>query len=230
MTTEIIPNADEVGVRIRMARSLLPLNRKEFCEKHGLNVYTIQAWEIGRNQVGATSLRRFCEALEKEGVFCTTEWIMYGKGGSPYKMGSHGLAINAERKWVEPTTENVDETALIDAEANFFRMTQQDAGHSAEVIEIADNAMQPLFAKGDRVGGRRVPLNAISRLDGQVALIETSSGNFVVRRLILEGQWHLLIPSDLNARTAVLDKIESVYEIVWHRKVPMWRATQDLVV
>src|SRR3989338_555429 len=99
MTTENLQNNSEMGLRIRMAPSLLPLNRTEFCEKHGLNRYTIQAWELGRNKIGLTSLRRFCEAMSKEGVFCTPEWLLHGKGDGPSKIGSRGMEIKAEKSW-----------------------------------------------------------------------------------------------------------------------------------
>lgn len=218
MMTENLENSSEMGLRIRMARSLLPLNRTEFCEKHGLNRYTIQAWELGRNKIGLTSLRRFCEAMGKEGVFCTPEWLLHGKGDGPSKIGSRGVEIKAEKSWVKPYQENTDEILEIENEVEFFRENQITAGHSVVVLKLPDNAMEPFYARGDYVGGRAVPQALINQLIGQACVIEVGEGNFVLRRLLTAGTNYLLVPSDYTEQTAILEKLGNVFEIIWHRK------------
>lgn len=218
MTIENLPNSDEMGVRIRMARSLLPLNRTEFCQKHGLNRYTIQAWEIGRNKIGVSSLRKFCEALGKEGIFCSPEWLLHGQGDAPFKIGSRGLEIKAERSWVKQAKPNVNETQEIENEAEFFKKSQTKAGHTVVVLQLADNAMEPFYARGDYVGSRAVPGGLVDQLLGQPCVIEIGAGNFVVRRLLTAGNSYLLVPADFHAKAAVLEKLGNVFEIVWHRK------------
>ncbi len=218
MMSEILPNSDEMGVRIRMARSLLPLNRTEFCDKHGLNRYTIQAWEIGRNKIGLTSLRKFCDALGQEGVFCSPEWLLHGKGDSPFKIGSRGMEIKAEKSWVKQPQANASEAQEIEDEAEFFKKSQSKAGHNVVVLQLTDSAMEPLYARGDYVGSRAVPSKLVDQLVGQVCVIEIGPGNFVVRRLMTAGNSYLLVPADFNSKAAVLEKLGNIFEIVWHRK------------
>ncbi|MEI6806165.1 MAG: helix-turn-helix transcriptional regulator [Myxococcaceae bacterium] len=218
MTTENLENSSEMGLRIRMARSLLPLNRTEFCEKHGLNRYTIQAWELGRNKIGLTMLRRFCEAMGKEGVFCTPEWLLHGKGDGPSKIGSRGMEIKAEKSWVKRPKEHANETQEIENEAEFFKETQSKAGHSVVVLQLPDSTMEPLYVRGDYVGGRAVPEELVGQLLGQVCLIEVGEGKFVLRRLLTVGSRYLLVPEDYTEQTAILEKLRNVFEILWHRK------------
>lgn len=219
MTTENLENSSEMGLRIRMARSLLPLNRTEFCEKHGLNRYTIQAWELGRNKIGLTMLRRFCDAMGKEGVFCTPEWLLHGKGDGPSKIGSRGMEIKAEKSWVKQPKKNANETQEIESEAEFFKETQTKAGHSVVLLKLPDSAMEPLYARGDYVGARKVPKELRNQLIGQVCVIEVGEGNFVLRRLLTAGSSYLLTPADYTEQTAILEKLGNVFEILWHRKI-----------
>ena len=222
MTTENLENSSEMGLRIRMARSLLPLNRTEFCEKHGLNRYTIQAWELGRNKIGVTMLRRFCEAMGKEGVFCTSEWLLHGKGNPPSKIGSRGMQIKAEKSWVKQPKENANETQEIETEVEFFKETQSKSGHHAVVLQLPDNTMEPLYARGDYVGGRAVPQKRVNQLIGHVCVVEVGEGNFVLRRLLTAGTYYLLVPADYTEQTAIIEKLGNVFEILWHRKTRQW--------
>ena len=74
-------DAKNIGARFRSARSLVPdLNRKSFCERHGINRYTMQSWENGLHVSKGRNVEKFIDALAREGVYCTSEWLIEGVG------------------------------------------------------------------------------------------------------------------------------------------------------
>lgn len=202
-----------VGLRFKSARSLVALTRKEFCAKHELNPHMVQAWEIGRNASRGKNLARFCDALAREGVFCSAEWLLHGTGKSPHKInGSEHIQEN------DSNSDSLDEAALIDAEAQHFCATYKKLGRNPIVVRIADNAMQPLFKKGDYVGGFLRTDETFDNLAGEICVVEIGAQNFIVRRLVKEGQRYLLLGQDFKEPVISFENILGAAEIIWHRK------------
>src|SRR5580704_15173991 len=81
LTIRTLQDPKIIGARFRSARSLvLDLNRKSFCEKYNINRYTVQSWENGLHVSKGKNIEKFIEALAREGVFCTAEWLIDGDG------------------------------------------------------------------------------------------------------------------------------------------------------
>jgi len=203
-----------VGLRFKSARSLVALTRKEFCERHGLNLHMVQAWEIGRNTSRGKNLARFCDAMAREGVFCSAEWLLHGTGDSPHKiqssalLGAHAIDFPSG-----------DESNLIESEAQFFRETHEKLGRKPIVVKIADDAMQPIFRKGDYVGGFLQSDGTLDSLAGEIWIVEIGVQNFVVRRLVKDGQRFLLLGQDFKEPVISFENIVSAAAIIWHRRM-----------
>ena len=219
--TNKLPHTDDVAERIKLVRTLVPMSRNEFCEKHGINRFTLQSWELSRNRITPTALRKLCEAFQAEGVFCSPEWVLYGKGDSPYKLGIGGTEIKAEKSWVRPhkRESNDAEAKQIELELSYFQKQQKEAGHTSLVLRLPDRSMEPMFGQDDYVGGQLIEASQHDRFIGEVGIFEISPQNFAVRRLMAAGTHYLLLPADPQAKAAVLPELKSVFEIVWHRKV-----------
>lgn len=74
---------EDAPFRFNIARSMTGLTRREFSERNGLNRYTVEALESGRFRVHGEILQNYCDALAKEGISCTQDWLLDGKGSAP---------------------------------------------------------------------------------------------------------------------------------------------------
>src|SRR4051794_11818564 len=80
---EKIPSID-AGSRIKRARLLAGIySRKEFEERYHISANTLQSWEQNKNKLTLKGAVKLVEAFKKEGVLCTTDWLLYEKGVPP---------------------------------------------------------------------------------------------------------------------------------------------------
>lgn len=218
--TQTLSNPKEVGLRFKSVRSLVPLNRKDFCDKHGLNRFTVQSWEIGRNFSRSKNIAVFCDALAKEGIFCTTEWLLNGVGDAPAKLNTRKtMSVPVATRAREVKRQQASEEEVrIQAEIEFFKNNQPESVETV-VAQVADNLMEPYHSQGDFVGGPLVKGDEIRSLVGKICLIALDSETFVVRRLRTEGNRFLLVPEDPSGTITALKKVTGAAEIIWQRKV-----------
>ena len=209
---DLVPSNEETASRFCIAMGMIKMCRKDFCEKHSLNRFTIQSWEIGRNNINVHRVVRFCDALSAEGVFCSPDWLLKGKGGAPVKLSSRqDLPVESLK------SETAEEQKLVQSEIQLFRENQIKLGREPIVVELGDQAMRPYFSKGDFVGGCLLPQRSIETLLGQIAIVGIGSKNYVVRRLMKESTNYLLVPAEFTERVVSLNKLENIAKIVWHR-------------
>jgi transcriptional regulator with XRE-family HTH domain len=208
--------------RLRSARSLVNMNRKEFCEKHDFNLHTVQSWESGRYWVRAKSLERFCDALAKEGVFCSPDWIVEGKGDGP-KLVSTGKDLTSTNTDGDDSKRlnlnNSQEERLVQAEVDAFMSAHKNEGIEVVATRATDNAMLPQFRSGDFVGGRILVGEHIKSLFGKDCIVEIGPENFLVRRLCSDGQRIVLVPTVLGESVLSFERVVSAAEIIWHRRM-----------
>ena len=85
------------GERLRRARILAGiLTRREFEEKHGISSNTLQGWEQGKNPLSQKGARRVVNALKKEGLICTIQWLTEGVGMPPRTFEAMNAGIRQE--------------------------------------------------------------------------------------------------------------------------------------
>lgn len=72
-----------MGQRIKRARMLAGLSRKDLEEKHGISPHTLQSWELGRNPINRTKAANLVEILHQYDVSCSIDWFLEGTGKGP---------------------------------------------------------------------------------------------------------------------------------------------------
>jgi transcriptional regulator with XRE-family HTH domain len=210
----------EVGSRIASLRILAGITREEFCRKYNINEYTLQAWELGRNKMRKQAAEKLCIALAAEkDIICTVDWIYYGKGLSPYCRSNNSETKLLIKKVDDENPENLrDQEMILHYESDFFKRLH--ALSSPVVVISEDNAMYPLYEKGDYLGGLPVPGEYIDRLHGEVCIIETSFQVYEVRRFLKGEGCFVLVPLNPEFKMITLESIKGIFEIIWHRKHP----------
>lgn len=204
---------EAVAGRVRSARSLVRMSRKDFCEKHGLNQYTVQSWEAGRYLIRQSNLKTFCKALEAEGVHCAPVWLSTGEGGGPKLVEGHRISV--------PDTVSVSqEDEFLQIEMAAFRSTHKIAKIEVVITRVPDQAMRPFYEEGDYVGGRLLVGEDFRRLNGKICIVKTSANNSVVRRLCSDGKRIILVPLQPDEEVSIFDTVLSAAEVIWHRRVP----------
>ncbi|KTD47900.1 hypothetical protein Lqui_2164 [Legionella quinlivanii] len=204
------------GRRIKTARSLAGISRKDLEEKFGISMHTLQSWELGRNPLNEKTASKLVEILHSAGVSCSMQWLLNGSGKSPSLLNTDFVPFPALDKDIAPL---LSQENAIQREIEFFKSNNPNA----LVVMISDDTMEPSYSKGDFVGGIKY-LNAvdIEKCLGNDCIIEISEGTYF-RRLVKRNSGFALVC--LNAQTAAEEpviftkRILAATPIIWHR----WR-------
>ncbi len=208
-------HAKNIGARFRSARSLvLDLNRKSFCERHEINRYTMQSWENGLHVSKGKNVEKFIEALAREGIACTSEWLIDGQG-------------EPARPFFEanPTTfkaENPSEPALSEPfnekyDHIFDLLMATHAQFKEETVKtrVNDESMAPKFRTGDWLLGVDIS-HSPKRAHQKYCMIELQEDRYVVRKVYYLKDHFLLTALDERVPSFNLAAGAKIYEIVWH--------------
>lgn len=194
MTQKTGPEAKNIGARFRSARSLVPdLNRKSFCERHEINRYTMQSWENGLHVSKGKNVEKFIEALAREGIACTAEWLIDGMGEPARPFDDTNADPLILSSWPNP--------ALLD---------------NLIALHIQDTSMEPQFRPGDQVFGIDISHNP-KRAHQKLVIVKLSDQRQVLRKAVLYKDQLILMASDPKVPTFTLSIPASIYELVWHR-------------
>lgn len=200
---------DTFGTRLKSLRGLLGLSRKEFSGKHGFSEFTIRSWELGKTNINKNQLKKVLDAFEIENLVCDAEWLLYGKGTSPFVTRALLKQNNIDNYKIKG--------ALL--EADFF----QENNYESIITRVTDQLMAPFFYVGDLVGGVPISEENVHSLVGRHVIVVTYKDQIFVR---------ILLPSDkkdLYTFTCTnLEKIKEgylhevqikkIYKIVWIRR------------
>ncbi|MBV52837.1 MAG: hypothetical protein CL816_02080 [Coxiellaceae bacterium] len=211
------------GDRVKRARVLAGITtRKLFEKKHGISANTLQGWEQGKNPLSKKGANRIVESLKKEGLICSTEWLLTGDGMPPrsYESLNSGLNESAHQANETLVQQNLKEEELIYKEVQLFKQNNPNA----IVISITDNAMEPYFSCGDYIGGIRIPNNKIPLYVNQLCIVELEN-NLILPRYLqkspAEGRF-TVSSTNPKATTPPLNyyntKVIAIAPIVWQRK------------
>lgn len=202
------------GRRIKTARSLAGISRKDLESKYGISMHTLQSWELGRNPITEKAASKLVEIFHSTGVSCSAQWLLQGAGKSPSLLASEFSPYPAIDKDIAPlfTQENT-----IQKEIEYFKTNNPNA----MVIMVSDDTMEPSYSKGDFVGGIQYLNTAdIDECMGHDCIVEINEGIYF-RRLMKRQNGYALVC--LNAQTELEDpvifskKIFAATPIIWHR-------------
>ena len=213
-TTTLKQDNSAMGHRIKRARMLAGLSRKDLAENHGISPHTIQSWELGRNPINKSKATKFIEILHQYDVRCSVDWLLDGSGNGPAVIDSE---FNNYPLLDETVGNLINTEQAIQKEIEFFKTNNQ----SAVVHMVSDDAMAPAYKPGAFVGGVKFIIqNKKEECIGHDCIVDTPDGTFF-RRLIKSSDKYLLVCN--NNQTTVsepvisADTILSVAPVIWHR-------------
>lgn len=213
-TTSVKKDTSEMGQRIKRARMLAGLSRKDLAENHGISTHTLQSWELGRNPINKAKAATFIEILHQYDVSCSVDWLLEGIGKGP-------AVIENEFKDYPLLNDAIDSLLsheqTIQKEIDFFKSNNPNS----TVIIVSDDAMEPEYKVGAFVGGIKMISNDKKQTCvGHDCIVETAEGTFF-RRLIQSNNQYLLVCNNnrttVNAPVISADHILSIAPVIWHR-------------
>jgi len=179
----------ERGKRIKIARNLANLTRKELFEKYDLNPNTVRSWEQGANLLTDKKADALVSVFNQEGINITTEWLLYGE--DPGFVNKSGLADkNQDLKDVL----NIRGDLKIVEEVNYFLDNNLNSISSM----ITDNSLFPLFCVGDYVGGIKVSGKTLLELVGEFAIITTDDERVLVKKIFTHKEKNNFLVGNIN--------------------------------
>lgn len=204
-----------IAKRLKSARLLTGLSRKQFEKITHISANTLRAWETAINPLTTKTALKLIRAFEKCGIFCTADWLLDGDGQSPYLMASGKENIS------HLVNDRIDDEVSIQREI----LTFKTCSNNAIVIIITDDKMEPLFSVGDYVGGKDfMEKISFDYLIGENCIIEAEDNNYFVRRMLPTKKKGLynLIGTNFNSKdqnfVMPFFKIKRAAKVIWHRR------------
>ena len=180
------------GERIRTLRKALKIQRDVFCTKHDISKHSMRSWELGIYEISSRSLDKLVDAFQKEGLLCSSSWILTGKGPEPF-------FCTTQNNEDTPSNQNsLSSSSTVEAEAQFFL----EAAPHRHILIVKDKVAS--FSKGDFVGGIEISPEDYKDHMGKWAIIQKNDG---VSPLVLK----ILAQGDIDLSICA--------PVVWHRRV-----------
>ena len=209
------------GERLTYLRRSLCPNRRVFANKHSINLNTLVAWERNQNKISKKGLEKIITAFNQEGILCSGQWILYGKGTEPMPIDDFSQKqISIENSSFK--SETFPEESDIKNEAYLF--TSNNA--SSELFKAQGDGMEPYIFENDLLGVIPVHCDHYDEELGKVCvsiLSDDPSQHYV--RLLLKGKgrkkYNLCSTNLLSKETSPVifnTEIEKLYKIVWLRR------------
>ncbi len=144
-------------------------------------------------------------AFQAEGLDCTLEWLIYGKGEDPLLKAKSQL----EEAAIPP----------INQEISLFHKLHPG---SVDAI-VSDESMESVLSKGDCVAGIRCFGEDIRKLIGSICIVQIQGGQLLVRQLMAGTQnnrYNLIAINSKSVSKPVMKNVElfSAARIFWIRK------------
>lgn len=203
------------AARLKRLRNLANLSRKEMCDGSEININTLKGWEVARyGGLPLDGAHKLIKRVAHEGVFCSIEWLLYGKGSPPRVEIGKGEESSIQN------TDKLDEEKHIEKELTLFQQHNSSTLH----CQIIDNGMLPFFEKGDWVAGVKRTGEKMEALVGMNCIVQLTTGKVLCRQLRLgkiKNTYHLIsIYVDSAEETPILTDTEILCAapIIWHRK------------
>ena len=186
------------------------INRKDLCQDTGIKSDTLYRWMHGRLQgIGSTGAVSLLAKLREVGVICSEDWLLTGEGRPPFR---------ASASSVMQGTDALDSEGLLalDKEIKFFH--ENNPGSMGHFLK--DNALQPVFMKGDYVAGIRT--FQIEKVLGEFCVVQLDNGDVLSCRLEAgsdKDSFTLLslVPTESRPLVLLNQKVIAVARIIWRR-------------
>ena len=208
----------EAAKRLRRLRGMTGLNRLEFCEKNNLNASTFSGWENAKfGGLSRKGAEQVISCLKNFGISCTKEWLLHEIGEEPT------ISVSLEKATIEKNlleTEEIEtstEQKKINSELLLFRKSYKN---TIEFI-IPDDAMLPLYQKGDHVAGVQLFKKDIAKAINLACIIRLANGEVISRKIHSQNKdKYNLISFNTNISKPYLESqdVVSAAPVIWHRR------------
>lgn len=202
----------ERGERLRRIRNLANLSRKNLCDEADININTYIGYEVGKygglTKKGAELIISY---LSTKGVYCSLEWLIHGVGKGPYTIVD----------MPNVSSDTLNEEQKIHTELTLFHSHYP----SAVDFQIIDDGMLSVYEVGSYVAGISFSDMAIETIIGCDCIIQTQTGERLVRNLRegrIKNTYTLtcINPHTLMNVPILYDiKLAFAAKIIWHRKI-----------
>ena len=200
-----------IGARFRSARSLVPqLNRKSFCDKHEINRYTMQSWENGLHISKGKNVAKFIDALAKEGISCTTDWLFDGMGESARPFGD----FNCKTDQFAEQPQIAENGKLAEGALALISIYER-RGERLISYTINDDSMRPIFCMHDTVIGSEI-LDNLPSVHQKFCLVKLNPERIILRKALTTKDGILLMALDERVPTLQLGPSAQIYRVIWH--------------
>lgn len=200
-----------IGVRFHSARVLTGLKSDEFAKMHGLSPIIIKNWETGLALPRHQSIAAAITALKESGVFASSEWLLFGNGFRPNYYCAHQIENSASTD------------ALINEQIGLFKKAYRAKGMLPIAVAIKDDAMRPIYCKGDLVGAVIVSQESVKSFISSQAnnkqpwLISCAGGSFKLAYVFCHADvWFMNTKQDVELKEIAAP---SFARIKWHYKI-----------
>lgn len=211
--------------RLKSLRKMTRLSRSVFSERYGVPSGTLQNWESARfGGLTEKGAKIALSAIRSEGIYCSFEWLMYGIGPSPQlndKLFENTNNPSLIDEGLSKQETNIDsQLATIAQELLIFRKLNPNAID----FVVRDNGMEPLFVLGEYVAGCRRYQTDISSAVNQNCIIQTATGDMLLRHLSQGSAPDLytlicMNPTARVERPVIYDvKLTYVAPVIWTRR------------
>lgn len=208
-------SADDVqkrADRLKSLRKAIGYSTREFEAKYHIKASTLKNWEQAQGGgLTANGALKIIAALSKEGIHCTLDWLLYGKGIEPQPLAKMG-----------PTSKTGPSSNTLFSISQELRLFHELHPNAIDTI-VNDDGMEPYFNQGDYVAGIRQFDKDIEKLMGKNCIVHLQTGQVLVRQLNSSDKKDSYTLSCTNKKTTVkptkLDDVQlfSAAHIIWRR-------------
>lgn len=187
--------------RLRAIRTgLLKLSQLGFSERIGVAEVTVRAWETGKSRITSSFLDKLVTELSKLEIPVSKEWLIDGSGISPFD-------------------KSILDNKKISEKDIFISLNP-----GAILLEIKDESYEPVYKKGDLVGG--FPILPSQAVPMSYVLVDIDGKKTEIRQTILTQENDvILLPIHLEkeAQALIFKPTMQLYQIIWFKsqKLPV---------
>lgn len=175
----------ERGNRLKHCRGMLKKTLKELGNAHQVSIGSLSSWESGSSPISEKNIHKIISMLAAEGLICSKEWLLEGRGEAPYLYSSH--VKEGEKK---PSFDLTDQFLFFKEIESFKK-----AHPNLLITLVRDDSMQPFLKVGDYVGGHILSKNEYEKVQGDICIVETKEGEFLIRQFFIRDKNKILLIS-----------------------------------
>lgn len=170
------------GKRLRLLRKMTGLTLHEFAAKYQFSASTLKNWECAVNQgLSSKGASKLVIALQSSGINCSAIWLLHGLGLPPqfFDFQKPNQQMFASEILLGLEGEVYQSEHAIEQEMAFFCQLIDNA----ITLTIFDDGMEPLYMRGDSVGGQRFYGDELSKAINKHCVIETVDRQLLCRKV-----------------------------------------------